>query len=265
MDCKNPCGIWIGADAVVALVEDFRISFLRLRDDLIASILHHRQLGTLGAIYGHGKFDDAYAVMAIRQPNGGTVCNRDEAAALLDQHAADAVSVDPAAGRLRYSLYDGRQFDLVLADPIDTADFAPANQDDASLSVAEKMALWNQGVFFEHQEQSVVAGIDTKRYSVLFSLTPGPERGAYCRVGQNGYCDKGLAMRSTVCLRPNEARMLADNLSSIGDYHPVQECFVDGGCAFPPDGGWYWSVKEVRDDVIYLNGCGGQTYEIRKS
>lgn len=264
MDYKNPYGIWIGADAVVALVEDFRISFLRLRDDLIASILHHRQLGTLGVIYGHGKFDDAYAVMAIRQPGGGIVCNCDEAAVLLDRHAADAVSADPAAGRLRYLPYDGKQFDLVLADPIDMADFAPAKQDDASLSVAEKMALWNQGVSFEHQEQSVVAGIDTKRYSILFSLMPGPERNAYCRVGQNGYCEKGLAMRSTVCLRQNETRMLADNLSSLNEYHPVESCFVDGGCAFPPDGGWYWSVKEIRDDVIYLNGCNGQTYEIRK-
>ena len=41
--------------------------------------------------------------------------------------------------------------------------------------------------------------------------------------------------------------------------------FVEDGCSFPDDGGWYWSVKEVTNDVIYLNGCGGATYEIQKN
>ena len=44
----------------------------------------------------------------------------------------------------------------------------------------------------------------------------------------------------------------------------MEECFVADGCAFPSDGGWYWSVKEVTDDVIYLNGCGDVTYEIHR-
>ncbi len=37
---------------------------------------------------------------------------------------------------------------------------------------------------------------------------------------------------------------------------------MENSCAFPADGGWYWSLKEVTDGVIYLNGCGGDTYGI---
>ncbi len=43
-------------------------------------------------------------------------------------------------------------------------------------------------------------------------------------------------------------------------YRPDEACFVTDGCAFPDDGGWYWSVREADEDRISLNGCGGDTY-----
>jgi hypothetical protein len=58
--------------------------------------------------------------------------------------------------------------------------------------------------------------------------------------------------------------MIENNLDSMNDYVPNEDCFVPDGCAFPTDGGWYWSIKSVTDDAIYLNGCGGETYEIHK-
>ena len=58
--------------------------------------------------------------------------------------------------------------------------------------------------------------------------------------------------------------MIEDNLQTLEEYKPVEDCFIADGCAFPSDGGWYWSVKEVTDDVIYLNGCGGVIYEIHR-
>jgi plasmid stability protein len=61
----------------------------------------------------------------------------------------------------------------------------------------------------------------------------------------------------------NEARMMENNLLSINEYTPVEDWFVENSCAFTPDGSWYWSIKEVTDDIIYLNGCGG-TDEIHR-
>ena len=71
-------------------------------------------------------------------------------------------------------------------------------------------------------------------------------------------------MRSTICIRHNECRMLGNNLEAHEDYVPMEECFVEDGCAFPPDGGWYWSIKEVTADRILLNGCGGDIYVINR-
>jgi hypothetical protein len=58
--------------------------------------------------------------------------------------------------------------------------------------------------------------------------------------------------------------MIADNLQSINDYVPNEAWFIDDGCSFPQDGGWYWAVKEVTEDVIYLQGCGGDVYQIHR-
>jgi hypothetical protein len=58
--------------------------------------------------------------------------------------------------------------------------------------------------------------------------------------------------------------MIDDNLSSIQDYKPNGEWFVNDGCSFPEDGGWYWAIKKVTDDVIYLQGCGGDIYQIHR-
>ena len=58
--------------------------------------------------------------------------------------------------------------------------------------------------------------------------------------------------------------MIENNLSSINEYRPTEDYFVPDACSFPDDGGWYWSVREVTDDVIYLNGCGEVIYEIHR-
>ena len=57
---------------------------------------------------------------------------------------------------------------------------------------------------------------------------------------RRGYCEKGWAMRSTTCIRHMECRMIEDNLQTLQEYKPMEECFVADGCAFPSDGGWYW-------------------------
>ncbi|MCL2545846.1 MAG: hypothetical protein FWE06_01455 [Oscillospiraceae bacterium] len=256
-------GIWIGENATVVIVDEFRIAFLRIEENLIASILHNNVHGTVGVVYGLGKNFDAHSVVAAINPDSKELfASSANAKDYIPNHSNDRV--EGVGGKLTYTTFDGKEFELVLAEKINMADFEKINEVDNSLSIAKKMALWNVNKYFEFADGYYNVGIDTEKYSILFSFSLPDESWVYCRVGQNGYCEKGRAMLSTICIRQNEVRMIENNLQSINEYRPIEDCFAIDGCAFPPDGGWYWSVKEVTNDVIYLCGCGDQVYEIHR-
>jgi len=253
-------GIWIGENAVCALTDKLAISFLRLRDDNIISVFRHADKGTLGVVYGFGVNHDADAVMCVAL-SGGQAQNSPDAADYTKNHSAD--TIEPAGDRLVYKAYNGRSFEMVLAEKIEMAELTRRNPPDPSLTIARRMEEWNMGTMFEQTDKYLIASIDTRRYSIFFNPSP-PENWTYCRVGQNGYCDKGRAMLSTVCIRQNETRMLKRNLDSLREYVPNENWFLRDSCAFPADYGWYWSVKDVSADEITLNGCGGDTYRIKR-
>lgn len=256
-------GIWCGSDATVAVAEDFSIAFLRIRKDVIASILRHRSYGTVGAVYGLGVNHDARAVYCIKNPESGKLFyNEADGREYLERHSEDSFTMD-ADGSMTYRMYDGTEFGLMLAEEIHMEDFRSETPVDPDLPVAGRMALWNVMQYFEFRDGYFTVGINTQKYSVYYSISMD-DKFVYCRVGQNGYCEKGWAMLSTTCIRQNECRMIEDNLQTLQEYRPMEECFVADACAFPSDGGWYWSLKEVTDDVIYLNGCGDVTYEIHR-
>lgn len=256
-------GIWCGKDATVAAVEDFSIAYLRIKKDVIACILRHRSHGTVGVVYGLGVNYDARAVYCEKHPESGELFyNEETGKEYLEKHSEDTFTVDRDGG-MTYRMYDGTEFRLALGEEIRMEDFGRKTPADPDLPVPERMALWNVTQFFDYGDGYVNVGINTKKYSILFSFY-GEEKFVYCRVGQNGYCEKGWAMRSAACVRQNECRMPEDNRITLQEYRPMEECFVENACAFPSDGGWYWSLKEVTEDVIYLNGCGGATYEIHR-
>ena len=269
---ENNNGIWIGENSVAAIIEEMTISFLRLEKDLIVSILHHSEMGVLGVAYGHGtakSHDHTAAIIYDSEKN--FVKNNDEATDFIKLHSSDKVSYDEQSQKLIYTTYDNKRFENILAEKIEASDFERKNEIDNSLSIAEKMAQWGKNVYLQVSPKCVRAGIDTRKYSVFYTIDfNGNQYDAkynefiYCRVGQNGYCEKGRAMLPTVQIRHHHTSMLEDNLSSVKDYKPDENCFVEGSCAFPADGGWYWSLKEVSDDVIYLQGCGGDIYEIHR-
>lgn len=259
----NQYGIWCGKDAAFAAVENYSIAFLRLGEDRIASVLRHRLYGTVGVVYGQASESGASASYCVKNPaNGHVACHGNGEAEWLTRHSGDAFRAEEN-GRAVYTMYDGSVYELELAEAIDMSIFERTYPADPSLPLAKRMALWGIGTLCYFADDNFEVKIDTEKYSAYFCVS-GAQNFLYCRLGQNGYCEKGRAMLSTVCIRMNECRMLKDHRQALKEYKPVEECFVTGGCAFPPDGGWYWSVKSVTDDVIYLNGCGGVTYEIHR-
>lgn len=264
MSAHAPCGIWIGENATVAVVEEFQISFLRLRENLLACVLKYDKYGVVGVVYGRDVNFEASGSACIKNPETGTVfVSDDEAQTFIENHSKDVTDYDDAAGRLVYTVYDGAAFSLLPAERIEMSDFGKTYEADADIPLPRRMALWRVGRFLEYRCGYIRAGIDTEKYSIFFYVDLSKQY-IYCRVGQNGYCETGWEMLSTICIRRSEARMLKDNLLSIRDYHPDARCFVPGSCAFPADGGWYWSLKNVSDDRITFNGCGGDIYEIHR-
>lgn len=256
------CGIWHGKDASAAITKDFSIFFLRLEPELIAAVLNS-DYGTEGTVYGIGKDRNAKSVYRIIDPDSGKIRCNAEADERLKLHVNDKAELDGRSGKLIYTAYNGSRFELTLAEKF-YPDYFVKDKNSDNLSIAEKMAKWNILSCFEYEDGAYSVHIDTLKYSAFFGFNE-KEDFLYCRMGQNGYCEKGWAMLSTTCIRMNESRMLEDNLLALKDYKPNEDFFVKDGCSFPDDGGWYWSVREITDDVIYLNGCGGDIYEIHKN
>lgn len=255
-------GIYFGKDAAAAITDEFCIVFFR-DGDKITSTLNHRDHGAVGLVVGKSGADARSSYCLYDAEDDKKYYNADYAAEEYEKQKGLTIQTDDDKDLLICTLQNRREYRLHLAEQIDMSIFDRHDMDDSALSTAEKMAKWNVARYFWAYSNGVQAGIDTGRYSILFLVNM--ENGTiYCRVGQNGYCDKGWAMLSTVCLRGNECRMIADNTDATKPYIPNENCFVTDGCAFPMDGGWYWSVREVSEDTIYLNGCGGATYEIHK-
>ena len=64
-------GIWCAKDATVAVIDDFYIAFLRIKKDVIVSILKHQNYGVVGVVYGLGINFDASAVYCAKNPETG--------------------------------------------------------------------------------------------------------------------------------------------------------------------------------------------------
>lgn len=257
-------GVWHGQDASIALTADMCIAFLRMKEDEILSLLHNRELGVMCIVRCRGMGQqDVHASWWARNPITGDMITSDDSdicREMLERHSLDALRYDERTGKLCYTLQDGRVFETELGEAVDSAALRQPQPIDPTLSIPERMARWNQ---YEHsffRDGYFGARLGTRRYNINFELNPG--QFIYCRVGQNAYCEKGWAMRSTTCLRAFECRMIPDNRDALQPYHAIEACFVENGCAFPPDGGWYWSLQAVTDDEITLNGCGGDIYKI---
>lgn len=255
--CKQDnYGIWIGENSVVALTNKLEIVFLRLFKYKIISIVKQKDDGVIGVAYGYNSELSSYCEIHIK--------NR-ESQHILELHSLDEIIFDN--DKLIYKLYDGSLFECILAEKIELCTDYTITQENRELSISKKLELWSIGTEYAFNNDSLTAKIDAHKYSVCFchydygNLT-------YCRVGLNGYCEKGHAMLSTVCLRDGidpegkieiekEVQMLKNNFDSLKRFNPPLEYFSLNSCAFPSDGGWYWSVKEVADDFIILNSCGG--------
>jgi len=121
---KKNNGIWIGENATIAIVDDYRISFLRIKKDLIISVLSHNAHGTVGVVYGFGINFDAHAFVSIKDIDSCEIINNTiEANSYIENHSKDIIEYDEVNKCLIYITYDGIKYNLKLSEKIDMNDF----------------------------------------------------------------------------------------------------------------------------------------------
>ncbi len=257
-------GVYHGENATLVLTADFCQAFLRLSDQELLCVMHHPTQGPVAVVKGIGVDWYAHAVWCYRPAQTSSfhvnAQKEEEAAdcrALLTDRDGDTLTFEGTS--LTYRMADGRTFPLQLAEAIDMAYFRQTVAPGDYTTLTERMRAWNRYCHFHMDDQGVHANLSTPRHNFCFNLSSGD---LYCRAGLNGYTEKGWAMLSTACLRLSESRMLLSNLDALRPFQPMENAFVPHACAFPEDGGWYWSIKDANDDVIHLHGCGGDTYAI---
>ncbi len=257
-------GFYIGKDSALVISPEFTAVFLRLNDNHIITALMKDGRIT-GLVSGHrdGKEHLVYSMLHAAESR---IVRPVESLNELNEieHALETCSVTFTADGAVCSL-GTQQFPLALGARIDLDEIRRPLPFDAGLSIAERMQAWNKNCWFivGQDGQSVHANIGDGHFDCHWEINVH-QNIIYCHLGVNGYCEKGWAMKPTVQLRAFACGMLPDHREALFPYHPIEECFVADSCAFPDDGGWYWSVKEVSDDMITLNSCGGDTYTINR-
>ncbi len=255
-------GFYMGKDSALVISPEFTAAFLRLNEGHIVT-----------ALIKDGRI--AGLVSGCRDGRNMHVCSMLHAAdvrIVRPAEAPDALNnLEQAFSECPLSFTEGsavctfadQNFSLALGAPIDLDAIRRPQPVNDSLSVSEKMRAWNVNCWYivGQDGDSVHVNLSDGRFDCHWEMSV-PQNVIYCRLGINGYCEKGWAMKPTIVLRAHACGMLPDHRDALLPYHPIEACFVVDGCAFPDDGGWYWSVKEVSDDMITLNGCGGDTYTI---
>ncbi len=253
---QNYCWLYIGKDGLVIVTPAFNAIMLRLSKDHIAAALFSE-----GKVVSVADGRDGASAALLNIAGNIHVNDAEKQAELhaLAKRFADCMIEMTSDGAL--VTFDGQDFMMSLAENVDLDDLRKPEPIQDTLPIAERMRRWNRGLYYGWNDQNFRAWVSNGRYDFNWAMNLS-ENFIYCRLGVSGYCDRGWAMRSTAVLRANEVRMLPDHRGALRVYRPVEECFVPDGCAFPDDGGWYWSIREVTQDAITLNGCGGDTYVI---
>lgn len=255
-------GVWVGKNSTVIITDDLQIAFFRLKKNLICSFLKYPEFDTYSVVYGHGINWEAKSEAVILKKNKQVLQTSEEMSELIYKHLTDKIIYDDKANKLLYVLFDGTIYENVIAETIDDAIFSKTYPVDHSSSLVHKMQNWNIYQSIAITDNNLSINVHTLKYAICYNVYFEQKVSIYCRFGQHGYCNRGWAMLSTTCLRRDEVRMIDDHSMVLNDYIPNEDYFVTDSCTFPADGGWYWSIKEITDDVISFQGCSGDIYKI---
>lgn len=127
---------------------------------------------------------------------------------------------------------------------------------------------WRLGSKYFVGGDAVYCEVNTNRHMFVFSVHSYM---VYIRAAATRNNDRGTLFFQNIRMMKNRdtgeytMSILPDNLRLAGDDLQMDDSqFNPKVCTFVPDGGIYWSLMSHEPDLIKLNGCGGETYEVNR-
>lgn len=137
-------------------------------------------------------------------------------------------------------------------------------------TVGKCLVEWSLGATYEEDDinQTFSAEINTNKHSYTFTLNKWKDMQLlYCRGARIRTNNNGSVFAQNIRMMKNDNEFTANfplNNFEISNqeiiinndlFSPTSCVFIDGGNEI------YWSLKSLSDDLIILNGCGGEEYK----
>ena len=160
-------------------------------------------------------------------------------------------------------MYDRSKYKVMLDEIIDENILAPKRLSVATSSIGDSLKSWMLGLNiekgFERGSKYWEVSINTNKHMYIYHIG---EYGVYCRAARYDVSDQGIVFNQNF-RQGTYAFMVEDNTISLDSLLVNEDLFNSKSCVIDSDS-IYWSVLKVTKDLIYLNGCEGETYEIKK-
>ena len=134
--------------------------------------------------------------------------------------------------------------------------------------VGDCLQLWRLGAKYGQTDDITYCEINTNRHMFVYMTKPSM---AYIRAAAARNNNHGTLFVQNIRMMKNHNTgeytmyIAPDNYNmSRNDLEIDNTKFQPNSCFFNPDGGIYWSLIQFEPDLILLNGCGGETYRIKR-
>ena len=259
-------GVYVGKDIEVLVTERYELAFRRSRDGGFLEATLMRGASHDGGVPDRqcvGVCRTAPATEPGSKPaewsyafvgDGGTYTSDNAALELLKARAFSLTARRQGAFNVEFP--DGQRYEANLCETFTEEALHPECLPVSKSTVGECLHRWSIGV------AEIPSGVEIITPSHMYIFCIDPEI-VYCRAARYDAFDQGVVFdqnfRQQRWQAYADAFMISDN-TAAASVLPVQENIFDPSACVWKGLTVYWSVASVKDDLILLNGCGGETY-----
>ncbi|MCJ7507434.1 MAG: hypothetical protein MUO85_01730 [candidate division Zixibacteria bacterium] len=281
-------GVWVNKDREMVMTDKFLIDFrIDANGGIWAklSLLEYKDsnlvIDTRGVVYAHGK--DKIMKVCLKDILGKSdslVFNTSkEIGSCIKKETFDMKRTDnkeivlnsssekmivTKEGSLEIFRNDSLLASLFRIEHFDISeDYIPAKKlSESTIKVCLVNWILRSVVIKDGKGNNVGLEINTREHMYIFYVL-GLDS-VYCRAARYATSDKGIVFDQNIraSLIGGEWGVFSakDNTIAAEEKSVDENLFNAEACAFTKSG-IYWSVKSAADDIIELNGCGGETYK----
>lgn len=204
------------------------------------------------------EMDGFGGILYFRDIEGISFFNSEEVKRL---NAISLMSLHKEDDLYRFSMFDGRTFSAIMKEKYGNGEVIPLNMIATVENVGECLKEWHQGLR-EIKIQNTVVGVEfnTPNHMYIYNVS---DNYIYCRAARYATSNKGVVFTQNFRQNLDNYRghsfAFENNLISLEDLTVLDDMFNPNQCTIS-NHDFYWSISNIENDCIYLNGCGGATY-----